>query len=63
MSLAIAGANCGGEDSLADVMSNVTQLRIFSSSEPGWIPDSGNSTLWIDNVRAIWDPGYGGDAF
>jgi hypothetical protein len=43
-----------GEDSLEEVLSNVTTLRILSSEAgPGWMGDRIAATLGVDNITAV----------
>ena len=47
----IAGSN------VADVMSNVTEMRILSAQNPEFIGDQVVARLGVDNITALPEPG------
>ncbi len=45
-----------GTGSLDSVLANVEVFRFISSSDPQWIGDAVEATLYVDNVKAVPEP-------
>lgn len=58
----VSGNECSnpGQDDLETVLSNVTQLRVLSSSSPAWNGDAVVSTMQIDAVQSMADSDFDG---
>lgn len=51
----VSGNLCGGLNELADVLSNVIQLRVVAASDASWAGDAITSTVQFDEITATAD--------